>query len=383
MSVVAVLGDLKKYVASKSRADVSNTIFKLHRLTAALLIGCSILTTSRQFFGNPIHCHVGGSIPLNVFESYCFMTATYTLPRLVDNYTSSHPGVSTGVKHAEGFEEGTVYHNYYQWVCLLLAVQACVCYMPYAAWKRIEGGRVGKLLAKVSQDPLTETPVAEQVASLGKFLLSHSGWFNCCALKFLLCQVGALFLTVCQIYIMDLYLANQYLSLGTELMSLEKVNEALTVVFPKVVKCAMNYHGVSGNIVSNSGMCTLPINIINEKIYLVLWVCYISMICLSTLSLLYQSLFLISSSIRKLDIQTRSRNTPHHLVRSLVTHSSYGDLVLLQLISNNTDDAQFTALLEQLGDEPSLPLHQPSFLHESYRGDEKELLTTKPGRKEV
>ena len=31
MSVVAVLGDLKKYVASKSRADVSNTIFKLHR----------------------------------------------------------------------------------------------------------------------------------------------------------------------------------------------------------------------------------------------------------------------------------------------------------------------------------------------------------------
>ena len=71
------------------------------------------------------------------------MTATYTLPRLVDNYTSSHPGVSTGVKNAEGFEEGTVYHNYYQWVCLLLAVQACVCYMPYAAWKMIEGGRVG------------------------------------------------------------------------------------------------------------------------------------------------------------------------------------------------------------------------------------------------
>jgi len=383
MSVVSVLGDLKKYVASKSRADISNTIFRLHRLTAALLIGCSILTTSRQFFGNPIHCHVGGSIPLNVFESYCFMTSTYTLPRLVDNNTSSHPGVSSGIVNAGGSEEGTIYHNYYQWVCLLLSVQACVCYLPYAVWKSIEGGRVGKLLAKVSQDPLTEIPVAEQVASLGKFLLSHSGWFNCCAFKLLLWQVVALILTVCQMYIMDLYLASQYLSLGTELMSFEKLNEALTVVFPKVVKCSMNYHGVSGNIVSNSGMCTLPINIINEKIYLVLWMCFLSMICLSTLSLLYQSLFLISSGIRKLDIQTRSRNTPHHLVRSIVTHSSYGDLVLLQLISNNTDDAQFTALLGQLVDEPSLSLHHPSFLHESYRGDEKELLASKSGRKEV
>merc|ERR1719341_2964355 len=83
MSVVAVLGDLKKFAKNKPRADVSNTIFKLHRLTAALLIGCSILTTSRQFFGDPIHCMLGGgSIPLNVFQSYCFMTGTYTLPHV-------------------------------------------------------------------------------------------------------------------------------------------------------------------------------------------------------------------------------------------------------------------------------------------------------------
>ena len=91
------------------------------------------------------------------------MTATYTLPRMVANTSSSHPGVSTGVVHAGGAEEGTVYHNYYQWVCLLLAVQASICYLPWAVWKGIEGGRVGKLLAKVSQDPLTETPLSEQV----------------------------------------------------------------------------------------------------------------------------------------------------------------------------------------------------------------------------
>jgi len=102
---------------------------------------------------------------------------------------------------------------------------------------------VGKLLVKVSQDPLTETPLSEQVASLGDFLHCHRGWFNSCALKLLLCQVVALVLTVGQLYVMDLVLANQFLSLGPYFLSREILSEALNVVFPKVVKCSMSYIG--------------------------------------------------------------------------------------------------------------------------------------------
>jgi len=380
MSVVSSLGDLKKFVKVKSRANVSSLIFDLHRFTASLLIVSSILTTSRQYFGDPIHCHVGGHIPLNVFQSYCFMTATYTLPRMVTN-SSSHPGVSTGVVNAGGEEEGTVYHNYYQWVCLLLAVQASICYLPWAVWKGIEGGRVGKLLVKVSQDPLTETPLSEQVASLGNFLHSHRGWFNSCALKLLLCQVVALVFTVGQLYVMDLVLANQFLSLGPYFLSLEILGEALNVVFPKVVKCSMSYIGVSGDIVNNSGMCTLPINIINEKIYLVLWLWFTCLACISTLSLVYQSILLLFPSTRKIEIQIRSRSSQRHQVGWVIDQSTYGDVVLLQLISNNTDPAQFTALLDHLNNAPSLPL--PSFLQESINSDEKGLLAAGGGRKEV
>jgi len=380
MSVVSSLGDLKKFVKVKSRANVSSLIFDLHRFTASLLIVSSILTTSRQYFGDPIHCHVGGHIPLNVFQSYCFMTATYTLPRMVTN-SSSHPGVSTGVVNAGGEEEGTVYHNYYQWVCLLLAVQASICYLPWAVWKGIEGGRVGKLLVKVSQDPLTETPLSEQVASLGNFLHCHRGWFNSCALKLLLCQVIALVFTVGQLYVMDLVLANQFLSLGPYFLSLEMLSEALNVVFPKVVKCSMSYIGVSGDIVNNSGMCTLPINIINEKIYLILWLWFTCLAFISTLSLVYQSILLLFPRTRKIEIQIRSRSSQRHQVGWVIDQSTYGDVVLLQLISNNTDPAQFTALLDHLNNAPSLPL--PSFLQESINSDEKGLLAAGGGRKEV
>ena len=100
------------YTGAVNVVDLYPTYYSILRFTASLLIVSSILTTSRQYFGDPIHCHVGGQIPLNVFQSYCFMTATYTLPRMVTN-SSSHPGVSTGVVNAGGEEEGTVYHNYY------------------------------------------------------------------------------------------------------------------------------------------------------------------------------------------------------------------------------------------------------------------------------
>eukprot|EP00092_Neocalanus_flemingeri_P022209 GFUD01024088.1.p1 GENE.GFUD01024088.1~~GFUD01024088.1.p1 ORF type:complete len:385 (+),score=43.09 GFUD01024088.1:90-1244(+) len=384
MSVVAVLGDLTKYVKFKPRADVSNTIFRLHRLTAGLLIGCSILTTSRQFFGDPIHCMLGGGsiIPQPVFQSYCFMSGTYTLPLITSTITSAHPGVNTGSINAGGAEDGTVYHNYYQWVCLLLVVQACVCYLPWGTWKWVEGGMVGKLLAKVSQDPLTETPLSDQVAGLGDFLLSHSGWFNSCALKLLLCQTSCLILTVGQMYAMDLVLGNQFLSLGSNLLSVELLDKSLTKVFPKVVKCSMVYFGPSGDPVNNSGMCTLPINIINEKIYLVMWLWFMVLTLVTILCLLHQSLLLLLPSLRQIHIQRRSGVTAHHLVRNVANRSTYGDAVLLQLIASNTDSAQFTALLVHLSDSQTLP-HQQSFLHESYLREDKGLLTGKGARKEV
>ena len=145
-------------------------------------------------------------------------------------------------------------------------------------------------------------------------MLSHSGWFNSSALKLLLCQISCLVLTVAQMYAMDLVLGNEYLSLGNNLLSLELINQALTKVFPKVVKCSMIYIGPSGDPVNNSGMCTLPINIINEKIYLVLWVWFLVITCVSILSLLHQACLLLLPSLRQMQLQRKSKVTPEHLV---------------------------------------------------------------------
>ena len=82
------------------------------------------------------------------------------------------------------------------------------------------------MVEKISKDPLTETPLVDQVAGLGNFLTNNSRWFDSCAVKLLLSQSLCLILTICQLYIMDLVLGNQFLHLGTHILSLEELSAA-------------------------------------------------------------------------------------------------------------------------------------------------------------
>ena len=107
-----------------------------------------------------------------------------------------------------------------------------MCYLPWAWWKGAERGKVASLLVKVSKDPLTETPLVDQVAGLGNFLSNNSRWFDSCAVNLLLTQSLCLILTICQLYFMDLVLGNQFLHLGTHILSWEQLSVAMNRVFP-------------------------------------------------------------------------------------------------------------------------------------------------------
>ena len=45
-------------------------------------------------------------------------------------------------------------------------------------------------------------------------------------------------------------------------------------VFPKMTKCTFYKFGLSGTIVFNDALCVIPLNILNEKIFAILWVLY-------------------------------------------------------------------------------------------------------------
>ncbi len=62
--------------------------------------------------------------------------------------------VSTGVRYTgKDYQDGSDYLvGYYQWVWLVLGLQAVAFHLPYMAWKRCEGGAVTKYVAKLLKE---------------------------------------------------------------------------------------------------------------------------------------------------------------------------------------------------------------------------------------
>ena len=114
--------------------------------------------------------------------------------------------------------------------------------------------------------------------------------------------------------------------------------------------CTMNYVGPTGEIVQETGICTLPINILNEKIYLIIWVWYLLMIIISVFSLLHQLILLLAPYLRQLTLQRSSKTIPANQIRRLIRRYTYGDFILLQILAINLDSTQFNALISHLCD---------------------------------
>ena len=65
-----------------SRTILYFNLLFLFRLSTTLLVGCSLLATARQYIGKHIHCFNSGIVSKEMFEAFCFMSTTYSLPDL-------------------------------------------------------------------------------------------------------------------------------------------------------------------------------------------------------------------------------------------------------------------------------------------------------------
>ena len=68
----------------------------------------------------------------------------------------------------------------------------------------------------------------------------------------------------------------------------EQRDDPMNLVFPKVAKCTFTKSGPTGTIQNFDGLCVLPINIINEKIYLFMWFWFIILAIISAIYLVYR-----------------------------------------------------------------------------------------------
>ena len=147
-----------KTLVKVSHVHIDSSVFRLHwSISSVILLTFSVIVTTRQYVGNPIgrvfgrdhfcnilfinthfwnfiysydldyflDCIHTKDVPDDVFDLYCWIHSTYTIPRALSLHVGSevaHPGVMAS---NVGEEEERRYVSYYQWVGFCLFFQVC------------------------------------------------------------------------------------------------------------------------------------------------------------------------------------------------------------------------------------------------------------------
>lgn len=363
--------------------SIDNLVSRLHyRATTLILFVASVLVTSRQYIGEHIACITDTkSVPENVMNTFCFFMATFTVRTNVSLHEKHGiPYLGVSAINSENLRDDSyvLRHNYYQWVPFVLFGQAIAFYLPHYIWKRKEDGRLRKYTEgfKYMAYSLTEsvglkTPQGENVPSavvvqqrLDEFrhaFLQRLHVQRMWAAWFILCEILNAINLIVQIYLTNVFLSGGFYDLGPAAIRTSDMDQSvLDEIFPKITKCTFHKYGPSGSLQAHDAMCVLALNIINEKIFLVLWFWYLMLFIVTMLGLIWRivtlSLHASSTSFNRWVFATSrlsgGRN-PWAKVMKTSGRFHFTDWLFLRYLSKNLDGIVFQKLFKSLAKDVS------------------------------
>lgn len=349
MVMLGLLGGLRNYLKTR-KVHTDGNVFRLHTTgTVVLLLTFSLLLTTKELVGAPIDCY-GSSVPKNVLDSFCWIESTYsvkTLFKLSERNTPVYPGVG---KSQEGVRDRK-YHVYYQWVFFLLFGQAICFYVPRWMWKIWEGGKLAAIVTSLDDKSTISQDKGDPRARVVDFLvlsLNRNNWYF---VKYLLCELASVVNVITQMLFTDYVLGGGFLSYGSDVVEWHRETQHELVCptvrsFPRVGMCSFTWYGGSGTVVNTEAVCVLPLNIVNEKVFLVLWFWYILLLITSAFGVVYRLLLATHAPLRCRLLQARYPGSKS--IGDVVRTVSLGDVFLLSLIGQNVNSIVFGDIVNEL-----------------------------------
>ena len=135
---------------------------------------------------------------------------------------------------------------------------------------------------------------------LQDFYGSHFWW----AAKLVFSDFLNLVNILCNIFIVNWYLRDNFLSYGLQVLSYQLGSNSaagpdpFNFIFPKMTKCTLEVYGPSGGIVNYDGLCVLPINVLNEKLFLILWFVFIPLLIITSIEQFIWLFFMVNKTFR-------------------------------------------------------------------------------------
>jgi len=319
-----------------------------------------------QYFGDPISCEFQG-ISSNVAQDYCWIHgSSYIKPEYQAHMKC--------IVDLDGVESADMAPDtsYYQWVTFMFAIQALIFFLPYKLWKGLEGGLMasfgtdGKSPVMMSEDALYDDGVVmeaviEKFVKYFKSIFHHNSWYFA---SFIFCELlnfGFLFV---QFFATDSFLNYKFRWYGWNVVQYYQftaqqrndpdlaLHNPMCEVFPTITSCDIPNVGASGVAQVHNGMCVLTQNIVNEKIYLVLWFWYLFLGPVSVLYLCYRLITLMFHGVRySLLYRKVRRKYDVDIQRSLefvLAKGQIGDWFVLYQLSKNCNPYFYREFIKEL-----------------------------------
>ncbi|XP_064544709.1 innexin inx5 [Drosophila montana] len=378
---------LSKYLQLKS-VRIYDGVFTLHaKVTCALLLAFTVLLSAKQYFGDPLIC-ISNMQSKDFVNSHCWTMGMYIM-NYDDDALAAYREETVELQYKRSFEteefkptidsnllyntapllqsatgQERVFLRYYQWVVPVLLLQSFIFYLPAFLWKIWEGGRLKNLCANLDDVLVSREKTSSQLRKVAKYFASdykdsHLRYF----VSYIFCEVCNFGISIVNMLLLNVFLDGFWARYVKALAAVpqynwDEWNRITAHIFPKIAKCEILKFGASGTLESVDNLCLLPLNNLNEKIFVFLWVWFMIMAFLAGLKLIYRLFILFHRGLRFQLLRTQSRFMQQSTLKRALRGFSCADWFMLMRVSNNISRELFSQLMELL-EEEKCPTSKP------------------------
>lgn len=375
--MLSQLNSLKGLIKTKSY-HIDLPFFRIHyQITVSVLLAFCLILTAKVLFGDTIDCVSKIKTHDKYYDNICYSIGTYTRYKIKQEGTSIRiDNVVTNVSFKVDPESRYIYsgimigdepvqvfwHTYYQYIPILLFVQAVLFYFPHYLWKTWENGVISSICKRLHDNRFTPAEYFESNNDLIYYIQNCLKFNKSLVYKYHLCHVLLLFNLIIQIIVLNVIFNNQFISYGYVVINYllfdsdiygmrhasgnndgfqyRNLNNPMDLVFPKMTSCRVELFSQAGKSPDvTQFLCVLPLNILHDKFFLLLWFWFLILGVLTVIQIICDLLYTTLPFFRKQSFTRR-----HGPFR----RSSLTELFILDLIGSNSDKHAFTTLLRIL-----------------------------------
>lgn len=317
------------------------SFFRLHcKFTVGVLLILSVLSQSREYFGEPMDCHFSEYTNFSL-NNYCAVQSTFIMVQSVKADESSAMDKDITQPALAGTTEKR-YYSYYQWVSVALLIQAILFYIPWYIWQSLENGRIQTMTHGLTAPVLRNDIIAEKTQSLLDYVIMNMHNHDSYAYGYFGCELLNLTNVVSQIILMNTFLGEGLELYGAFLTAFnqrlnEEARDPLDTVFPTITKCTFRKFGASGDLQKLDGFCILTRNSGNAKMYTFLWFWFHLLAVISVVVVTYRTAVICAPSFRLQVLRWTSRMNASRDIEIIVNKMWYGDWFIVKLIGRHVN----------------------------------------------